>query len=295
MSSASCFPHGNRDLFIKLSYQLSKEDSERIVYFEKLPEELREESPLRVLEYLQRCGKASHSELLRILEGIHRHDVAQRIASTMSYDDNLVRTKQLAGALSAQIEQLMRVAEGTRDESNVKILADNMDQVNNVLKGLSTQVSPIQSSGSRYFPSDEELRRAHNRLRPRGKSIIIKSIILVIHNIIIILTGTVHPIEEAGDLAENIYDDPHKSAVCISSPPPIPQYYNYSAIRNQQAQQTTVAKPPSKKPTPPPKPQKNTKEYKHTGTTDLSSTRYMHLTIQNNYSIIYIFCFRRRH
>ena len=169
MSSASSFPHGNRDLFIELSYQLSKEDSERIVYFEKLPEELREESPLRVLEYLQRHGKGSRSELIRILEGIQRHDVAQKIANT--YDNKLICTKQLAGTLSAQIEQLMRVAEGTRDESNVKILADNMDRLNTVLKGLSIQVSPIQSSGSRYCPSDDELRRAYNRIRPRGETI----------------------------------------------------------------------------------------------------------------------------
>ena len=177
MSSASsaALPYESQDLFIDLSYQLSKEDSERIVYFEKLPEELREESPLRVLEYLQRHGKGSRSELIRILEGIHRHDVAQQISIT--YYDNLIRTKQLAGALSVQIEQLMRVAEGTRDESNIKILADNMDRLNNVLKGLSTQVSPVQSSGSRYCPSDDELRRAHSRLRPRGETNITSIII----------------------------------------------------------------------------------------------------------------------
>jgi hypothetical protein len=167
MSSVSSFPHEGRDLFIELSYQLSKEDSERIVYFEKLPKELREESPLRVLEYLQQHGKASRLELIRILEGIQRHDVAQQIA--VSYDDNLVCTKQLAGALSTQIKKLMTVAKGIRDESNVKMLAESMDQLNHVLKGLTTSVSPVQISGSRYCPSDDELRRAHHRLRPRGE------------------------------------------------------------------------------------------------------------------------------
>jgi hypothetical protein len=82
-------------------------------------------------------------------------------------------------------------------------------------------------------------------------------------------------IEEAGD-PENIYDEPHKSAICTSPPPQTPEYYNYSAIRNQQSSQAcgmvlvplTAVRTSSKKPTPPPKP---TKGYKYTGTMHRSS------------------------
>ena len=83
------------------------------------------------------------------------------------------------------------------------------------------------------------------------------------------------PIEE--EARENIYDQPHTSSKqCTSPPPPGPEYYNYSAIRNQQAQQTLEASavvlvPPSAartvsaKPTPPPKPKQFTKDYNHRG------------------------------
>ena len=58
MSSSSTFSP-EKQLFIDLSYRLTRQDSERIVYSEGLPEELGDKEPLRVLKYLQRCGQAT--------------------------------------------------------------------------------------------------------------------------------------------------------------------------------------------------------------------------------------------
>ena len=75
---------------------------------------------------------------------------------------------------------------------------------------------------------------------------------------------------------KNIYNQPHTSAEC-SLPPRGLEYYNYSAIWNQQSQygaeaSAMVLVPPSPartastRPTSPPKPKKPSKDYKHTGT-----------------------------
>ena len=134
------------------------------MYSEGLPQELRDESPLRVLEYLQMRGKATRSELIRILEGIKRHDAAQKIAVTL--DDNFILTKELASNLSAQIKHLMTLAEGTREESKVAVIAECMDQLNHELKNSG---SPLQNSRRHYCPRDDELRTARRKLRPRGE------------------------------------------------------------------------------------------------------------------------------
>ena len=155
MSSASHFSL-DKQFLIELSYSLTKDDSARIAYLEGLPQELGEQTPLRVLEYLQMRGRASRSNLVQILEGIKKHDVAQKIA--ISFDENAVITKARANALSAQIKYLMTLAKGTKKESTVAAITECMDQLNQELRKLSIPDSDTcMSYRRRYCPSDDEL------------------------------------------------------------------------------------------------------------------------------------------
>ena len=173
----------HRKFLLQLSDMLTEDDCKKIVFLEDLPKQLEENSRLEVITHLEMRGKASIEDLIRILKGIGRQDLARKAkdvkktrkesgCSILKMEDSLALAAKNCEVLQEQLEYLKVAAgKGRRKRIEEVVSEAKTNLVKHVqfkLKYISLLLTAESQDQSQSPPSSPE--NSRSELPPRSEN-----------------------------------------------------------------------------------------------------------------------------